>query len=191
MDFKESEIVELKETVTGDVKKEIISFANSTGGTLYIGVADNGDVVGVLNPEAMMQQIINMVRDSIKPDVTMFLRHGIKDINGKKIFAVEIQRGTERPYYLAQKGLRPEGVFVRQGASSVPATDTAIRRMIKDTDGDNFENMRSLEQSLTFEVTNREFQERKIALGLPQMKTLGIMNEDGIYTNLGQLLSDQ
>ncbi|HHX93441.1 MAG TPA: AAA family ATPase [Clostridiales bacterium] len=191
MDFKESEIVELKETVTGDVKKEIISFANSTGGTLYIGVADNGDVVGVLNPEAMMQQIINMVRDSIKPDVTMFLRHGIKDINGKKIIAVEIQRGTERPYYLAQKGLRPEGVFVRQGASSVPATDTAIRRMIKDTDGDNFENMRSLEQSLTFEVTNREFQERKIELGLPQMKTLGIMNEDGIYTNLGQLLSDQ
>lgn len=138
-----------------------------------------------------MQQIINMVRDSIKPDVTMFLRHGIKDINGKKIIAVEIQRGTERPYYLAQKGLRPEGVFVRQGASSVPATDTAIRRMIKDTDGDNFENMRSLEQSLTFEVTNREFQERKIELGLPQMKTLGIMNEDGIYTNLGQLLSDQ
>ncbi len=191
MDFKESEIVELKETVTDDVKKEIIAFANSTGGTLYIGVGDNGDIVGVLNPEAVTQQIINMVRDSIKPDITMFLRYDIKDINRKKIIAVEIQRGTERPYYLAKKGLRSAGVFVRQGASSVPATDNAIRHMIKDTDGDNFENMRSLEQSLTFEVTNREFQERKIELGLPQMKTLGIMNEDGIYTNLGQLLSDQ
>ncbi len=191
MDFKENETVELKEIVTDDVKKEIIAFANSAGGTLYIGIADNGGIVGILNPEAVTQQIVNMVRDSIKPDITMFLRYEIKDASGKKIVAVEVQRGTERPYYLAQKGLRSEGVYVRQGASSVPATDTAIRRMIKETDGDNFENMRSLEQTLTFEAAGREFAERKMELGVPQMKTLGILNGDGIYTNLGQLLSDQ
>ena len=43
-------------------------------------------------------------------------------------------------------------MFVRQGYSSVPATNTAIRRMIKETDGDHFEEMRSLEQNLTFEA---------------------------------------
>ena len=48
--------------------------------------------------------------------------------------------------------MRPEGVYVRQGYSSVPATDTAIRRMIKETDGDRFEAMRSLNQELTFEA---------------------------------------
>lgn len=63
---------------------------------------------------------------------------------------IDIQRGTERPYYIAKKGLRPEGVYVRQGYSSVPATDTAIRKMIKETDGDHFEDMRSLDQELTF-----------------------------------------
>lgn len=69
-----------------------------------------------------------------------------------KEIVVDIQRGMDRPYYLAKKGMRPEGVYVRQRYSSVPATDTAIRRMIKETDGDRFEAMRSLNQELTFEA---------------------------------------
>ena len=80
---------------------------------------------------------------------------------------------------------------MRQGYSSVPATNTAIRRMIKETDGDHFEDMRSLEQNLTFEAARKEFSERNIPFGKPQMKTLGIMTHDGVYTNLGLLLSDQ
>lgn len=191
MSFQESETVELKEIVVDDIKKEIVAFANSAGGTLYIGVADDGSITGVVNPDMAIQQIVNMVRDSIKPDITMFLHYETREIDRKQIIAVEIQRGTERPYYLAKKGLRPEGVFVRQGTSSVPSTDTAIRRMIKETDGDSFENMRSLEQDLTFQSAGKEFAERKVAFGVSQMKTLGILNTDGIYTNLGLLLSEQ
>lgn len=191
MTFQESETLELKEIVVEDIKKEIIAFANSAGGTLYIGVADDGRVVGVENPDGVTQQISNMVRDSIKPDVTLFTRYETKMEDGKQIVAVEVQRGTERPYYLAKKGLRPEGVYVRQGTSSVPATTTAIRRMIKDTDGDSFESMRSLEQNLTFQATAKEFASQNLAFGVPQMKTLGILNTDGIYTNLGLLLSEQ
>lgn len=132
-----------------------------------------------------------MVRDAIKPDLTMFLHYETLVVDGKKIVAVDIQRGTERPYYIAKKGLRPEGVYVRQGYSSVPATNTAIRRMIKETDGDHFEEIRSLEQDLTFEKAEKEFMDRNIKFGQNQMKTLGIMTQDGVYTNLGLLLSDQ
>lgn len=189
--LRESETVELKEIIVDDIKKEIVAFSNSAGGTLYIGVADSGEIKGLENPDMATQQIVNMVRDSIKPDITMFIHYETRDIEGKQIVAVEVQRGTERPYYLVKKGLRPEGVFVRQGTSSVPATDTAIRRMIKETDGDSFEDMRSLNQELTFERTEREFADRKLELGDAQIKTLGIRNMDGIYTNLGLLLSEQ
>lgn len=191
MTFQESETVELKEIVIEDVKKEIVAFANSAGGTLYIGVADDGSVVGIGNPDMATQQIVNMVRDSIKPDITMFIRYETKEIEGKQIIAVETQRGTDRPYYLAKKGLRPEGVFVRQGTSSVPATDAVIRRMRKETDGDSFEDMRSLQQDLTFKSTSKEFAERKVEFGPSQLKTLGILNTDNIYTNLGLLMSEQ
>jgi ATP-dependent DNA helicase RecG len=191
MIFQESETVELKAIVVEDLKKEIIAFANCEGGKLYIGVLDDGTVAGLDNPDETSLQISNMVRDAIKPDLTMFLHYETITVDEKKIVAVDIQQGTERPYYIAKKGLRPEGVYVRQGYSSVPATNTAIRRMIKETDGDHFEEMRSLEQKLTFESAKKIFAERNVKFGFTQMKTLGMATQDGVYTNLGLLLSDQ
>ena len=191
MRFRETEIVELKSIVMDDIKKEIIAFANCDGGTVYVGVADDGKVLGVENADECALQISNMVRDAVKPDVTMFIHYETLECDGKAVVAVNIQRGTNRPYYLAKKGLRSEGVYVRQGYSSVPATDTAIRQMIKETDGDSFENMRSINQALTFEATKKEFEKRNVVFGQPQMQTLKIVSADGIYTNLGLLLSEQ
>ena len=191
MVFQESETVELKAIVVEDIKKEIIAFANCEGGKLYIGVQDDGTVSGLDNPDETSLQISNIVRDTIKPDLRMFLHYETVTIDEKKIVVVDIQQGTERPYYIAKKGLRPEGVYVRQGYSSVPATNTAIRRMIKETDGDHFEEMRSLEQKLTFESARKIFSERNVKFGFTQMKILGMATQDGVYTNLGLLLSDQ
>ena len=191
MVFRGSEKVELKEIVVNDIRKEIIAFANCNGGKLYIGVQDDGTVVGLDDPDSVALQISNMVCDAIKPDLTMFLHYETLEEDGKKVVAVSIQRGTERPYYIAKKGLRPEGVYVRQGYSSVPATDSAIRQMIKETDGDHFEEMRSLNQELTFEAAQKEFELRDIKFGSQQMQTLKMIDKEGIYSNLGLLLSDQ
>lgn len=191
MVFRESETVELKSVVVDDIKKEIIAFANCEGGKLYIGVQDDGTVIGLDDPDGVALQVSNMVRDAIKPDLTMFLHYETLNESGKQIVVIDIQQGTERPYYIAKKGLHPEGVYVRQGYSSVPATNTAIRRMIKETDGDHFEDMRSLNQDLTFEAAKKQFAKKNLPLGEVQMKTLGIMTHDGVYTNLGLLLSDQ
>ena len=46
MNFKESSSVELKLIVNDDFKKEVIAFANTNGGEIYVGVDDNGVVVG-------------------------------------------------------------------------------------------------------------------------------------------------
>ena len=189
--FRESETIELKERVVDDIKKEIIAFANCNGGRLYIGVRDDGKITGLEDPDEASLQISNMVRDAIKPDVTMFLHYETMVEGGKEIVIVDVQRGTDRPYYLARKGMRPEGVYVRQGYSSVPATDAAIRRMIKETDGDRFEAMRSLNQDLTFEAARNEFEIRNIDFGSQQMRTLKLLDPDGLYSNLGLLLSDQ
>ena len=103
MVFQESETVELKSVVVEDIKKEIIAFANCEGGKLYIGVQDDGTVVGLDDPDGVALQVSNMVRDAIKPDVTMFLRYTTIDVQDKKIVAIDIQQGTERPYYIAKR----------------------------------------------------------------------------------------
>ena len=190
MAFVESEVVELKAEVVGDICKEVIAFANTRGGTLYIGVSNDGNVVGVKNADQVILQLNNMIRDSIKPDVTMFVGYETQHVSDKDIIAVTIQKGTDRPYYLGSKGLKPSGVYVRNGTSSDPATDTAIRRMIKETDGDSFESMRSLEQNLSFEAAEKQFEKQNIPFDTAKMQTLGMIS-DGIYSNVALLLSDQ
>ena len=191
MAFVESEVVELKAEVVGDICKEVIAFANTKGGTLYIGVSNDGSVEGVKNADQVILQLNNMIRDSIKPDVTMFVGYKTQHVGDKDIIAVTIQKGTDRPYYLGSKGLKPSGVYVRNGTSSDPATDTAVRRMIKETDGDNFESMRSLEQNLSFEAAEKQFEKQNIPFDTAKMQTLGMISADGIYSNVALLLSDQ
>lgn len=191
MNLKESVNVEFKRVYVDDIKKTAVAFANTNGGRIYIGINDDGTVEGVTDTDDTMLKCTNALRDSIKPDIMLFSVCTLECIDGKNIVVLEIQKGTASPYYIASKGIRPEGVFVRQGASTVPATETAILKMIKETDGNSYENVRSLNQNLSFSEAQKEFQKAKIPFGTPQKISLGIVNTDGIYSNLGLLISDQ
>ena len=88
-----------------------------------------GTACGVDNVDGTILRVTNAIRDAVRPDVTMFVECDNDLMDEKPIVRVTVQRGTARPYYLHGKGIRPEGVFVRQGASTVPATDAAILNM--------------------------------------------------------------
>ncbi|MGE5579776.1 MAG: RNA-binding domain-containing protein [Bacillota bacterium] len=191
MSLSESATLELKREFVTGIVKTVIAFANTSGGTILIGVDDDGNVVGVDDTDGTQLRLSNSIRDSVRPDVTMFVDYHVNERDGKPIIEVAVQKGTASPYYLAGKGIRPEGVFVRQGASTVPATETAILRMIKETDGEKYEDVRSLVQELTFTEAAREFQARNLPFGTNQQRSLGLLNSGGVYTNLGLLLSDQ
>jgi len=189
--FTENKTTELKREYVDDIKNTVIAFANCDGGTLYIGVNDDGSVCGVDNVDDVMLRVTNAIRDAVRPDVTMFVECRNEVVDEIPVVCVTVQRGTARPYYLHSKGIRPEGVYVRQGASTVPATDAAILSMIKETSGDSYEAARSLNQQLTFEKATAFFRKRKVAFGKTQMRTLHLIGEDDTYTNLAFLLSDQ
>lgn len=191
MEWTENANVEFKREYTPDVKKEIVAFANSNGGTVYIGVSDSGEAFGLSEPDKVLLQVASMLRDAVRPDISMFTQCEIQIKDGKSIVAVSVQRGTGRPYYIAEKGLKPSGVYVRLGSASVPASEDAIRAMIKETEGDSFEAARSLNQELSFDFAKAEFERRGIEFGAAQMRTLGIVGGDGLFTNLGLLLSNQ
>lgn len=99
--------------------------------------------------------------------------------------------GTNRPYYLREKGLKPGGVYVRKGSSTQPMTEEGIREMILQNSSRSFELCRSMNQELTFKTFQSEMQQRSIEIGPSQMRTLKLIGEDGLYTNLALLLSDQ
>lgn len=187
----EGKNIEFKRQYTDDIKYAVLAFANTEGGTLYIGINDDGSVEGVENPDAVMLQVMNMIRDNIRPDITVAVDCSTELMENKHVVVLIIQRGVARPYYLANKGIRPAGVYVRQGASSVPASETAIIQMIKESSGDVYEEARSLNQNLTFKEAEAYFAKKHLQFGDAQKRTLQLISADGTYSNLGMLLSDQ
>ena len=103
----------------------------------------------------------------------MYIMLNVEQIENKNIVVIKVQRGSSRPYYIAEKGLKSSGVYIRQRNSSVPASEEYIRQMIKETDGDSFEELRSLNQELTFKYTDNIFKNANINFGNIQKKTLG------------------
>lgn len=185
----ENERVEYKSQMIDDIYKEVIAFANTEGGTIYIGIDDQGNVIGIDNVDETYTRLTNGIRDAITPDVTVFVRYTLQD---NRVIRIGVGEGNYKPYYLKGKGLKPAGVYVRQGASSVQASPEQIRRMIKDSDGDVFEEMRTLRQDLTFDGAVEAFRRYKVAFSEDKFIALGLQNiHDHQYTNLALILSDQ
>lgn len=191
MKYEESTTVELKEQINADFKKEIIAFANTDGGDIFVGVAKDGSITGTVNTESEMERIGNMIRDGIKPDLTAYTVIQRLEEKGKDIIRLSVSRGLKRPYHLSDKGLKPSGVFVRHGVSSVPATEETIRQMLKESDGTVFDKARSINQELTFSYAEKIFSDCQVDFGSVHKRTLGLMDTDGYFTNAALLLSDQ
>ena len=189
--YIESEVLELKRELTGDIAKEIIALANTRGGQIIIGVDDEGNISGVGNSKQVCESLSSLINDSIKPDITTMVSINTKTESSKELVIIDILRGTNRPYYLTGKGLKPTGVYIRLGNTSIPANENAIRQMIAQSDGTSYENMRSCNQELHFGYAKGFFIKQGLTFEIQNMKTLGIINNDGLFTNLGLLLSDE
>ncbi|MCD8077536.1 MAG: ATP-binding protein [Lachnospiraceae bacterium] len=114
MTLRENETTELKAIVTDDLKKEIIAFANSHGGKIYIGVQDDGTVLGVADPDGTALQISNMIRDAIKPDLTMFIHYETIKMEKNRSFLLISNRELSVLIISPKKGcVRKEFTFVR------------------------------------------------------------------------------
>ena len=187
----ESETVEYKREYTDDIRKTVVAFANTKGGEIHIGIEDDGRIVGLVNAHEDILKVTNLLRDTIKPDVTLMTKVEIQVVNDRQVIIIAVSEGLSKPYYLSSKGIRPEGVFIRRGSSTFSAGESLILSMIKETAGDSFEDAVSMLQDLSFEGVEAYFNRKGIELGPTQKRSLGLISENGVMTQLGLLMSDQ
>lgn len=100
----ENEHIEYKSQMLENLYKEVIAFANTDGGTIYIGIDDQGNVTGIDNVDETYTRITNGIRDAIEPDVSMFIKYTLQE---DQVIRIEIGEGTYKPYYLKAKGIKP------------------------------------------------------------------------------------
>ena len=66
--YYETQTMELKEKYTDSIVKEIVSFLNSDGGTLIVGIKDDGTVVGVDKLDETLRKISDVITTQIEPN---------------------------------------------------------------------------------------------------------------------------
>ena len=70
--YIESETIELKQELNKNIKKEIVALANSKGGTIYIGINDNGKILGLKDIKNDIESLSGMIREGIVGNLTTF-----------------------------------------------------------------------------------------------------------------------
>ena len=88
--YYETEKIELKEKVTDVLVKEIESFLNTDGGAIFIGVSDNGTVVGVNNIDECLRKISDIISDQIEPNAIDCVRPEVVYEGNKLVIKINI-----------------------------------------------------------------------------------------------------
>ena len=106
----EDQEAEFKREYTEDLKNEVVAFLNTNDGTIYIGVRKDGSICGVDNVDETMRKISSSLRNAIRPDCTRFFHMDVCREQDKYYVRLNVVKGTQTPYYLGEKGMRPSGV---------------------------------------------------------------------------------
>lgn len=187
MKYYESEVTELKREVTPEIKKEIIAFLNTHGGTIYVGVDDRGILHWDLSrkeKDIEESKIINWLAGNvISPNPQNFIN---LNWNEDGVLEISVSEGDNKPYYLTNVGCNNKGVFVRFETSKFPATTKQIEELKLESNNLHYEDLLSNFKLLDFKYLENKVKENKCYFNY---ETCGLLKENK-YTNLAYLLSD-
>ena len=119
LNLKESQNIEFKQLWKDDYIKTISAFGNSEGGKLYVGVRDDGEIIGIDNAKKLLEDIPNKVRDilGVMVDVNLKMREDKEylEINTDKY-----------PYPISFKG----SYYYRSGSSTQELKGAALDKFL-------------------------------------------------------------
>ncbi|MBP5092118.1 MAG: putative DNA binding domain-containing protein [Bacilli bacterium] len=186
----ESETVEFKERLNDKFEKEVVGFLNTTkGGSLYIGLDDEGHHVDFGDLDLVELQIKDRIKNNISPS-PLGLFEIVTPDNGEHVQIV-ISGGNQRPYYIKKYGMCPEGCYIRVGTSVEKMSEEMILSLFQKRDKRTLRNIVSDNQNLTFNYLRNAYQEKGFDVGDNFLRQLELYCQDGQYNKLAYLLSDQ
>jgi hypothetical protein len=105
------------------IARTLVAFSNTDGGSLLIGVKDNGAIAGVRSEEEYFM-IDGAAKIYCKPEVAFKVREWQAD--GKKILEIIIEEGKSKPY-MARDELDRWVAYVRQGDQNFKASKIMLK----------------------------------------------------------------
>ena len=192
--YIESENLELKEKYTDTIVKEIVSFLNSAGGTVLIGVKDDGTVVGVNKVDEVLRKISDIITTQIEPNPQDEISSELKFDEGKIIIAIYINKGLKHIYCQKKYGFSSAGCTIRIGTTCKEMTpeQIKIRYEKKFIDAEYMIKKKSNLPDLSFRELKIYYSEKGYHLDDKSFEAnLNLKNEFGEYNLLAELLADR
>ena len=192
----ENLFIEFKEELPNvdDLAAEICAFANTEGGTIILGVKDNGEIKGLKDIKSLEEKIMNIVRQNVLPEIS--LNFFVCEIHQKKIAAIEILKSAFRPHQ-TNKGV----FYIRVGTTKRKASKEELGRIYQDAGIIDYDqcfikgsSLFDIDQNKTnqffHQVYNKDIYDEQISVGqlFYNLKILKQENNNFIATVGGLLL---
>ena len=171
--------------------KSVSAFANTFGGALIWGISNDGQVVGLNDPEGDAEKISEIIKSRLTPIPEFKLRFH-KTGEGKILVILEVYKGDETPYYYSGDGVLE--AYVRIGNESVKATATELKRLVlrgKNTSYDSQNSTYKAEDYAFSKLKERYKKWTGNSFDDKDLISFGLVNEQGNLTNAGVLLADE
>jgi len=79
-----------------ELAKDLVCFANTDGGQIIIGVAEDRSIVSVDDPDPLHRQVDNVAYNNCEPPITVVQE--TVAIDGKTVVVINVPKGAQRPY---------------------------------------------------------------------------------------------
>ena len=188
----EDECTEFKRQLTDTLEKEVVAFLNSAkGGDLYIGVDDDGSVVGVTNSDKLQLAIVDRIKNNILPATLGFFDVVTQEIQGKLVIHIIVTRGMEKPYYLRKYGMSPAGAYIRIGTGTQQLTNEMIDSLYASRTRNSLSKIPSPRPKLSFNQLKIYYDEKGFTVNESFLENLDLYTPSGELNYIAYLLADQ
>lgn len=192
--YIESEILKLKEKYTDVICKEIVSFLNASGGTIIIGVKDDGTVVGVDKIDETFKKISDIITTQIEPNPQDEVNSEIRFEEGKTLIVVNVSKGIKHIYCQKKYGFSSAGCSIRVGTTCREMTPEQIRVRYENKfiDSEYMLKKGASQIDLSFKELKIYYNEKDYHLDDKTFEAnLNLRNQNGEYNLLAELLADR
>ncbi len=193
MNLIESNIIELKSKYTDQIIREIVAFINADGGKIFIGVEDNGNVIGANNIDETLRKISDIITSQIEPSAADIVFSEIQTIDGKPVIVVNIKKGISPIYCIKKYGFSSMGCPIRIGTTCCKMSESQINERYKQRffDEDILTTSSTNLPYLSFLTLKTYYLEQGYRLNEETYEAnLKLINNYGKYNVMAELLSD-
>ena len=169
--------------------KSVSAFANGIGGTLFFGIDDGRNVIGLSDAQTDAEMISRLIKERITPYPSFVLAPERE--NGKDILVLSVSAGRSTPYYYKADGIME--AYIRMGNESVIAPSYVLNQLI-------LKGMHRTYDELISEYDFKDYAFSKLrerykawtgnSMEEKLFDSFDMRDENGKLTNAGALLAD-